>query len=116
MLVRIDISTDETGQSPVRQVNEGEALKLTLRALNDSLAVVTPTSMRYRIQSIDTGETVLDWTSLTPSTAVSVIITGAQNAIRCGGTERRAVIAEATDSDGLIRRVFEYDVVDLQGI
>lgn len=118
MLGRLDISTSGTqrGQSPVLQVNEGEAFKVILRPLSEDLAATTPTTIRYRIDDLKRGDAILDWTSLTPGTTVTLIVTGAQNAIRGSGTERKQLVAEATDSDGSLRRTLEWDVLDLQGI
>lgn len=104
-------------QYPVPTINEGEALKVTVRPLTADLAATTPTTMRYRIDDAVQGVAVLDWTTLTPATSVSFIVTSARNAMRNGcGKERRQIIVEAVDSDGPIRKVIDYDIVDLQGI
>lgn len=119
MLGRLDFNLTgvQLGILPVVRINEGEAFRVTLRPLSADLAATTPTTMRYRIDDLVQGNAVLDWTSLTPATSVNVVITGTQNAIRnalC--TERRQIVFEATDSDGSLRRTFEYDLVNLQGI
>jgi len=117
MLARLDFQLLGPGQAPPLRIHEGESLRFTLRALSADLAVVTPTTARYRIEDLDQGSTVTDWTTVTPATSMAVTISGATNAIRNSmGVERRQVIAEATDSDGTIRRTLDYEISDLQGI
>ena len=119
MLGRLDISAlgPNVGQALTPRINEGEAFRLTVRPLSADLAATTPTTMRYRIDDLDQGTAVLDWTSLTPATSVNIIITSAQNAMRNGlCVERRQVVVEAVDSDGPMRRTFDYEIADLQGI
>lgn len=119
MLGRLDISAlgPNVGQALTPRINEGEALKLTVRPLSADLAATTPTTMRYRIDDVDQGTAVLDWTSLTPGTTVSIVVTSAQNALRnCRVVEKRQVVVEAVDSDGPLRRTYDYEISDLQGI
>lgn len=119
MLGRLDYSLTGVplGVHPVPRITEGAAFRVTLRPLNADLAATTPTTMRYRIDDVDQGIAILDWTSLTPATSVNVVITSAQNAIRndlC--VERRQLVFEASDSDGPIRRTLDYDIENIQGI
>lgn len=118
MLGRLDLSlTGPRMLIPVPTILEGEAFQVTARALTADLAASTPTSARYRIDDLNRGDAVLDWTSLTPATSMSFIVTTDQNAIRNGlSRERRQIIVEVSDSDGPIRRTLEYDIQDLQGI
>jgi len=118
MLGRLDfdlLGHEATSGTP--RVLEGTALKVTLRALDSDLAGTTPTTMRYRIDDTLQGNAVLDWTTLSPATSVSFIITAAQNVMRNGyHKERRQIVVEAADSDGPIRRTIDYDVIDIEGI
>jgi hypothetical protein len=119
MLGRLDISLTgpPVGIAVIPRIREGEAFRITIMALTENLAAATPTSMRYRIDDLNQGSAILDWTSLTPATSVNVVITAAQNAIRntmC--VERRQIVVEAADADGPIRSTLEYDIEDLQGI
>jgi hypothetical protein len=119
MLGRIDISLlgPPIGVAVTPRINEGEAFRVTIRALTADLAASTPDGMRYRLDDLDQGNAILDWTILTPATSVNVIITGAQNAMRNGlRVERRQMVFEASDSDGAIRKALDYDITDLQGI
>lgn len=119
MLGRLDIQLlgPPVGQALTPRINEGEAFRVTIRALTADLAASTPSTMRYRIDDLDQGNAVLDWTTLTPATSVNVIVTSAQNAMRNGlCVERRQIVIEATDSDGPIRKVIDYEIQNLQGI
>lgn len=118
MIARLDISTTagpRIGQSGITpSINEGQTLRLNVRPLNESLVASTPTSMRYRIDDLDTREAILDWTALTPSTSITLTITAAQNAIRhLLDSERRQIVIEATDVDGVYRDTYEYEVSNL---
>jgi len=119
MLGRIDIQLlgPPIGEALTPRIREGEAFRVTVRALTADLAAATPSEMRYRIDDLDQGNAVLDWTTLSPATSVNVIITAAQNAMRnnlCA--ERRQLVFEASDSDGPIRKTLDYDIADLQGV
>lgn len=119
MLARIDLQLlgPPVGEALTPRIREGEAFRVTIRALNADLGATIPTTLRYRIDDLNQGNAVLDWTTLTPATSVNVIITGAQNAIRNGlCVERREIVIEAADSDGAIRKALDYYIEDLQGI
>lgn len=61
---------------------EGSAFTVTAKFYDDSSdpwTLSAPTTIRYRIDNLDTGNSVLDWISATPATSVSIAITGAQN-------------------------------------
>jgi len=117
MLARLDIQTIGPQSLPIPEVSEGTTLRVTVRPLNSDLAAATPSSMRFRVQDLIQCATVVDWTSLTPGTAVTVTVSAAQNALRNGlCRERRQLVAEAVDADGTIRQTLSYDVVDIAGV
>lgn len=118
MLGRLDIAlTGPQTMAPVPTILEGEAFKVTLRVLDANLGVTTPSSARYRIDDAHQNTAILDWTTITPSTLMSFIVTSARNAMRNGlGKERRTIIIEASDSDGALRQMLSYDVLDIPGV
>lgn len=118
MLARLDISVlGPIGQALTPRINEGEALRFTIRTLNADLAVVVPTSLRYRIDGAGYSDPLVNWTTLTPALAVNVIITGAQNARTYDwGIGERTVLVEAGDAEGVIRKTFHYEIADLLGV
>lgn len=116
MLGRIDIIVRGPPQAVMTRIYEGAIHKLHVHALNSDLAQTTPTSARYRIDNLTDGTTIKDWTTLTPSTSMDVLISAADNALTSGcSRERRQVVIEASDSDGAVRVTHEYDLIDLQG-
>lgn len=44
-------------------------------------AADTPATVKYRLDCLTTGQTILDWTTVSPGSSVSIPITGAQNNI-----------------------------------
>ena len=82
-------------------------------------ANVTPTNVRYRIDNLTTGETVLDWTSVSTDDEITLTITPTQNALRdqCRAREMREVVVAA--DYGLSTQYLEsvtYTVENLQGV
>lgn len=118
MLGRLDLTVaGPQTLTPLPTILEGEAFKVTVRALSADLAVTTPSSARYRIDDAHQNIAVLDWTTLTPSTLMSFIVTSARNAMRNGMLkERRTIIVEASDADGPLRQSLSYDVLDIPGV
>lgn len=118
MLGRIDTSfIGPAILSPMPTILEGEAFKVMLRALTADLALTTPNSARYRIDDLIQSNAVLDWTPLTPSTVMSILVTSAQNVLRNGlWRERRQLVVEASDTDGPLRRVVDYDIQAILGL
>jgi len=116
LIGRLDVSSSAIG-ALTRRIAEGDALRLTLRVLSPDLALIAPTTLRYRIDDLNQGSAVLEWTTLTPTATTNVIVTSAQNAMRSGlSVERRQIVFEASDSDGPQRKTYEYDISNLQGI
>jgi hypothetical protein len=102
------------GSAVINEIAEGQLLRLTVRTLTADLAAVVPTSLRYRIDDLVQGCAVLDWTAVTPALPANILVTAAQNTARSNYLrERRQVIVEASDSDGPIREVYEYDLLNL---
>lgn len=117
MLARVDIQLSGPQRIPVPAVLDGEAMPFTVRVLTVDLATATPSTARYRIDDLVQGNAVVDWTSITPANPMSVIVTGAQNALRNGrDRERRIITVEATDADGPRRSTLEYDVLGIPGL
>jgi len=112
VLRRLDISTvgAEIGQALTPQVTAGNSLKVTVRALDDTMALVTPTTMRYRVDDVNSGQAIADWTSVTPAAPAVFVIPPTINANRNPGYdfERRQLMVEATDAEGTLRDTYDY--------
>ncbi len=88
----------------------------------DAWTAAAPTSARYRIDRVTSDpscwEQVLDWTTLSPATSNSILVTGAQNTIidDCSYLEPRQILIEA--NAGLstqFQHTFRYSVQNLAG-
>lgn len=70
-------------QIPKSTWQEGSAFILTaFFRLRSTAAAVTPTTIRYRLDGLTTGTTILDWTTVTPAGNISITVTGAQNKVQ----------------------------------
>lgn len=104
-----------------KTVNEGSAFTVVAKFWDDSVedwVASTPTNVRYRIDSMDWVYPILDWTSGTPATSLTITVSRTANAILndCRARERRQLTVEvdaalATQYQG----TFEYYVKNLTG-
>jgi hypothetical protein len=81
-----------------RTANDGQAIQFAVRVYTDTAepwVLVTPTTLRYRIDDIETGEVIADWTTVTPASTSTVTTTGAQNTISGCGKARFQFTVEA---------------------
>jgi hypothetical protein len=71
-------------QIPEPRVKEGSAFTVTAYFRNRaaSAAATTPTSVQWRLDCLETGIQIADWTSVTAAANVSLSITGTHNAIQ----------------------------------
>lgn len=64
-------------------MREGSAFTATVYMRDRATAAAsTPTSIKYRLDNLTTGERILDWTTVSAASSASIAITGQQNAIR----------------------------------
>ena len=66
----------------VATVNEGSRLVLTVDLFDYTNTAVTPTTLRYRVDCKTTGKDLVGWTSVTPSTSVTITIPASANDIQ----------------------------------
>lgn len=77
---------------PETHVKEGTGFTATAYCRNrETAAAATPTSLKYRLDCLTSGNEILDWATLAAASSASIAITGAQNAIQLGSnpTERK---------------------------
>lgn len=102
-------------------VNEGSAFTVVAKFWDDSTEVwtaATPTSIRYRVDSLETTSQIIGWTSATPATSVTITVSYAANAITndCKDRERKQLTVEI--DAGLstqYQSTYEYYVKNLSG-
>lgn len=112
MIRRLDITTTglDIGQALTPQLNAGCALKVTARVFSEDMGQITPSSIRYRVDDVLSGQAMTSWTTLTPANPTTFVINATTNAIRNPGHdfERRQIMVEASDADGPFRSTFDY--------
>lgn len=64
-----------------RTHNELSQVTVTVNPKDSNGDATTPTTARYRVDDCRTSKQLVDWTSLSPSTAMTIIIPGSANAI-----------------------------------
>jgi hypothetical protein len=75
-----------------------------------------PTTAKYRIDCLSTETALLDWTTLTPASSISIPIAGQYNAIQSSGDEVKQLTVMA--NEGLSTQVLQdvrWTVEDLYG-
>ncbi len=61
--------------------NELSQVQVTAQPRDTTNAPYTPTTARYRVDDCRSGTQLVDWTTLTPSTSMTITIPGTANAI-----------------------------------
>ena len=64
-----------------RTHNELSQVIVIAEPLDSNGVATTPTTARYRVDDCRTKKQLVDWTSLTPSTSMTIIVPGSANAI-----------------------------------
>ena len=65
----------------MKLVNEKTALTLKASYRGDDGSILTPTTLKYRMDCETTGQSITPWTTLTPAAVTSIPISAANNAI-----------------------------------
>lgn len=97
--------------------DELSAITVTASPKDNNGDAYTPSTARYRVDDCRTGKQLVDWTTLTPSTAMTIAIAGSVNAIIDSDrqTPEQKVVTLNTDN-GLSTQLFSqyfYGVRDL---
>lgn len=85
-------------QLPKTRVKEGDNFTLTANFRTRSTkAASTPSTIRYRVDCIKTRRTVVDWTSVSAASAVSIAIPSTVNKIKDDSNtkEHKQIIVQA---------------------
>lgn len=103
-------------------VKEGNPLPVTVDFFDASNTAYTPTTVRYRIKDLTNNRVVLDWTSATPASSVTITVTPSQNSIYDEDTrnrlryEERSVVVQAdAGTDDQFTDEYIYRIINLRG-
>lgn len=104
----------------VPTLNEGSRCFIKAKFFDQAESPQIPSSLSYRIDCETTGQTVLDWVSITPAATIEVQIDATLNVIINGRNpvERKVVTfqANADPANNAFTEVQEYDLISLQGL
>jgi hypothetical protein len=97
----ITVAAQKSGGT-LGSVNAGSTYQVNVYAQLPTGSNTTPTTLRYRIDDVETGTEVLDWTSSTPGNPTALVIAATDNRIvdTARNSEKHALTMEATYSDG----------------
>lgn len=87
-----------TDRLVARTANEGQAVAFTAKIYTDTSepwVLVAPTTLRYRIDDLDTRENIVPWTTVTPASSATITATGTQGTLSGCGNTRRQITVEA---------------------
>jgi hypothetical protein len=79
---------------PKPRIREGNYFVATAK-FRDGDSSTTPTTARYRVDCLTTGDAVTAWTTITPATSASISIGPNTMQDNCNRYERRQVTVEA---------------------
>lgn len=65
----------------MKLLNESTAVTLNIERRGDDGSLVTPTSLKYRVDCTTNNQPITDWTSLAPAATTTVVVPAASNAI-----------------------------------
>jgi hypothetical protein len=84
-----------------RTAQKGAAIPFAVKVYTDTSepwVLVTPTTLRYRIDDPEYGDEIVGWTTVTPASSATITVTGAQNTISGGeAREKRRLTVQADD-------------------
>jgi hypothetical protein len=96
-------------------IEEGDQypIRITIKDANGS--PVAPSTLRYRVDCVTTGTTIIDWTALAASSSVDLTIPSSANGIvnNANETETKQVTAQANyGTQSQLSKRYLYDVVN----
>lgn len=97
----------------VKRVSAGSLVRVPYNSVDDQLAALTLTGLRYRVDNLTDGLVIVDWTSVsTPGARGTITITGALNAMSRNWRRRQLnkVTLEQTSADGVEQIEFFYEL------
>ena len=85
-----------------RTTPENAAVLFGVKCYTDTAepwVLVTPTTLRYRVDNPEFDTEILAWTTVTPASSATITVTGAQNAITSGASRERRRLTVQADAD-----------------
>lgn len=83
---------------PSRHVTEKSTVIVTVKYIDRTTGLVTPTNAKYRIDDVGSGCQIVDWTALSAASSNAITITSTQNVIyNCTRKYEKKQITVAAD-------------------
>lgn len=99
----------------LERVNAGSTSILTVRFTDTTGALVAPASAQYRIDSVESGVQVRDWTAMAAGSEVPITLTEADNTmLSTRAVERREVTVVGVYGGGQITNRYRYEIEALR--
>lgn len=101
------------------RVNENSAATVDLEFYDDSRALAAPSSIRYKVEDLETQQSLIPWTSVPAASTVTFTIPATAQAIinNQRSLEKKALVVETTAANGSIHTEEEiYEVRNLGGV
>ena len=100
-----------------RTANEGSAVAFALKVYSDAYVLTAPTTIRYRVDDLDTGEVVAGWTTVSPASSATITVTGAQNTLTdCHNARRQLTVQTDVGLSTVAVATREFNVRALGGV
>ncbi|HEX7114975.1 MAG TPA: hypothetical protein VF193_07570 [Steroidobacter sp.] len=104
---------------PRPRVQEGSAFTATAYFRDRATSAASaPSTVKYRIDNLTTGDVEQDWTSVSAGASVSISVTATHNAIRspCNTVElKQLTVAANPDTETQVRQSIVYEVANIRG-
>ena len=103
-------------------IQEGSAFTVTAKFYDDASdpwTLSAPTTIRYRVDNLSDGQSVLDWTTVSAASSASIVITGAQNALQNQDTQWETHELTVQANSGLSTQYSEkyrWKIINILGI
>jgi hypothetical protein len=99
-----------------KRVQEQSEQSFTVRFLS-ARALSAPTTARWKLKNLHTGEIAQDWTAIgSPTSEETIVVSGALNTIRAGFDEEvYELVVQSDYADTALRqsKSYKYKVIDL---
>jgi hypothetical protein len=103
-------------------VQEGSALTVTAKFYDDASdpwTLSAPTTIRYRVDDLNSGSEMVGWTTVTPATSASITVSGSENRILQSFSPQEGRMMTVQANAGLSTQyseTYNWFVTDIYGI
>lgn len=85
----------------MKLINEATAVTINIERRGDDGSLITPTSLKYRVDCQTNNQPITAWTALTPAATTTVVIPATSNAIQGDGNSYEDKVISVMSDEGL---------------